>query len=270
MRRLLIRPGGIGDCILSFPALQHLKADYTEIWIPSPIVPLITFAEQVRSLASTGIDIVGVGELEIPTHFKTSVQSFDSVVSWYGANRAEFREALLNLGVSCEFHPALPPPEYSGHATDFFSAQVGASLGLIPRIPTIAAASRNSVVIHPFSGSRRKNWPLHLYRELAAKLPLAVEWTAGPEEDLPQTIRFSSLADLAAWIAGSRLYIGNDSGITHLAAAIGVPTLAVFGPSSPDSWMPRGENVTLIRADRLEELSVQCVRNAANRLLDSL
>ena len=41
MRRLLIRPGAIGDCILSFPAMEYLKADYTELWISSAAVPLV-------------------------------------------------------------------------------------------------------------------------------------------------------------------------------------------------------------------------------------
>jgi ADP-heptose:LPS heptosyltransferase len=45
-------------------------------------------------------------------------------------------------------------------------------------------------------------------------------------------------------MAGARLYVGNDSGITHLAAAVGVPVLAMFGPASdPSTWAPRGENV---------------------------
>ncbi|MGA8030492.1 MAG: hypothetical protein WB992_25395, partial [Bryobacteraceae bacterium] len=115
-RRLLIRPGAIGDCILSLPALEHLATDYTEVWISSPVVPLIQFADQVRALALTGIDLVGVGDLEMPALLKTKLQSFDSIFSWYGANRPEFREALLTTGAACEFHAALPPADYKGHA----------------------------------------------------------------------------------------------------------------------------------------------------------
>ncbi len=70
-------------------------------------------------------------------------------------------------------------------------------------------------------------------------------------------------------MAGARLYIGNDSGITHLAAAIGIPTLALFGPTSPATWAPRGPNVTVLHAQPITALSVQCVLEAANRLLDS-
>jgi heptosyltransferase-3 len=124
-------------------------------------------------------------------------------------------------------------------------------------------------VIHPFSGSPRKNWPLKLYRELADRLPSRVEWTAGPDEELPEAIRFQSLMDLAYWIKGARLYIGNDSGITHLAAAIGVPALALFGPGSPANWAPRGANAAVLHTASFEELEVAVVLSAANRLLDS-
>ena len=50
--------------------------------------------------------------------------------------------------------------------------------------------------------------------------------------------RFENLLDLAEWMAGARLYIGNDSGITHLAAAVGVPVIAIFTSSDPKIWGP--------------------------------
>lgn len=256
MRRLLIRPGAIGDCILSLPALEHLRADYTEIWVPSAIVPLIRFADAVSSIASTGLDLVGIGDLKMAPRLIEKLESFDSIVSWYGANRAEFRDALLSRGLPCDFHRALPPPEYDGHAIDFFAGQIGAAPGLVPRIPIRGSKKRAAIVIHPFSGSRKKNWPLAKFRELAARLPYPVEWSAGPEEKLPEATRFDDLAQLAEWISSARLYIGNDSGITHLAAATGVRTIALFGPTNPAIWGPRGENVTILRANPIEALSV--------------
>lgn len=268
MRRLLIRPGAIGDCIVALPALEHLAADYLEVWAPSAIVPLIRFAHRVRSLPSTGIDLVGVGDLKIPDGLKAELESFDSIVSWYGANRPEFRQALQNLGVACEFHPALPPHDYPGHAGDFFARQVGAPLGQQPRIQTPSrSAQRDSVVIHPFSGSPSKNWPEPHFRELASKLTCKVEWTVAPEDEWVGASRFTSLAELAGWIAGARLYIGNDSGIAHLAAATGVPTLALFGPSSPRTWGPRGQDVTILVSQPLARLSVETVLATVNRLL---
>lgn len=268
LRRLVIRPGAIGDCILSFPALQHLSSDFTEVWISSPVVPLILFADRVRPLAATGINMVGIGDLETPEILET-LRSFDSIVSWYGSNRPEFRRTLEAAGVPCAFNAALPPTGYSGHAIDFFARQVGAPEGLIPRIETKPFQRREAVILHPFSGSPRKNWPLCFFRQLAAEFRCMVEWTAGPEDDLPDATRFDNLADLANWIAGARLYIGNDSGITHLAAATGVPTVALFGPASSRTWTPRGPNATVLRAGALESLAVRTVLDAANRLLDS-
>src|SRR5579883_3129845 len=104
MRRLLIRPGAIGDCILCFPAMQHLAANYTEVWVPSAVVPLVQFADRVTSLSATGIDLVGVGDLAAPDDLKERLRSFDEVVSWYGANREEFQNAIRKLGVPCTFH----------------------------------------------------------------------------------------------------------------------------------------------------------------------
>jgi heptosyltransferase III len=269
VRRLLIRPGAIGDCILAFPALEHLIADFTEVWVPTPVVPLVRFADRVRSLASTGIDLVGVGDLTIPEGLKSTLRSFDSIFSWYGANRPEFRSALMSLGVACHFHPALPDKDNCEHVTDFFATQVGGRHGLLPRIKVEPCAPRDALVIHPFSGSPCKNWPLHLYRELAMRLPFRIEWTAGPEEKLPEAVRFANLAELGSWIQGARLYIGNDSGITHLAAAVGAPTLALFGGSSPRNWAPRSNNVMVLETPSLEMLDVETVAAAVNRLLDS-
>lgn len=271
MRRLLIRPGGIGDCILALPAIEYLKSEYTEVWVSSAIVPLIQFADVVRPLASTAIDLVGIGDVQAPAELIARLRSFDSIVSWYGASREEFREALASLGVRCEFLRALPPAGYDAHAIDFFAQQVRAPLGLSPSIIVNPPSRRDSIVLHPFSGSPRKNWPLECFEDLASRLRPNVEWTAGPEEELAGATRFENLGELAAWIRGARLYIGNDSGITHLAAATGIATIALFGPaSSVRTWGPRGDNVTVLHSDPLPRLKVETVLDAVNRRLAAL
>jgi len=256
LNKLLIRPGAIGDCILCFPALRHLAAHGAEIWAPSAVLPLIQFARRIRSIASTGIDLVGIGDYSLP-----DLSGFNEIVSWYGSNRPEFRVALEATGIPCTFYPALPDPAGSIHAVDFFAQQAGAPLGAIPRIDPGPVERRASVVIHPFSGSTRKNWPLAAFEEVARRLPLPVEWTAGPEETLPRATRFENLFDLARWLAGAQLYIGNDSGITHLAAAIGVPVIALFGPTSPEVWAPRGGNVTVLHGPSVEAV-IEAVSSA--------
>jgi heptosyltransferase III len=270
MRRLILRPGAIGDCILSLPALEHLATDYTEVWISAPVVPLVHFADRVRAISTTGIDLVGIDGIPVPALLRQQLQGFDSMVSWYGANRPDFRESISRLGVACEFLEALPPASFDGHAIEFFARQVGMREPGRPRVKVAATALRDSLVIHPFSGGERKNWPLASYQALAARLDsVPVEWIAGPEETLDIATRFDTLDQLASWLSGARLYLGNDSGITHLATAVGVPTLALFGPTDSVKWAPRGENVTVLCSEALAQLPVGNVLELVNRLLSS-
>ena len=259
LRRLLIRPGAIGDCLLSLPALEHLRAEYTEVWTPSAVVPLIRFADRVQSIASSGLDLLGLSGVEAPPGLVERLRSFDSIVSWYGANRDEFRDAVA--GLPFVFLPALPPPDERVHVADYFLRAVGGEAPAMPRIHCPAAPRRDFIAIHPFSGGARKNWPLDRYRELAARLLFPVEWCAGPEEELADAVRFEDLYDLACWLASTRLYIGNDSGITHLAAAAGAPVLALFGPTDPAIWAPCGD-VRVLHGN-LDHISVDAVLNAA-------
>lgn len=240
MKTLLIRPGAIGDCIVSLPALEFLRTEYTEVWVRSVNQPLVRFADHVDSIAATGLDLVGI---QTPQRTMERLAQFDRIISWYGTNHEEFRAAVRGLPFT--FHPPLPK-DGALHAVDFYAAQVGAPPGLTPRIPVGEVARRETIVIHPFSGSPRKNWPLGRYRELAAALPYPVEWTAGPEEPLAEATRFDDLFELARWLAGARGYIGNDSGVSHLAAAVGVPVVALFRESNSAVWSPRPSHVRLV------------------------
>jgi heptosyltransferase-3 len=238
-RTLVIRPGAIGDVIASLPALEHLRTGYQEVWTSPRVVPLIQFADRVRPIASTGLDLVGV--VDPPSQLMEQLSGFDSIVSWYGSNRPEFREAVAHLPFT--FLRALPPDDCHLHVTDYYLDQVGAPAGAVPRI-AVEASPGGYAVIHPFSGSARKNWPLEKFRALAAKLPMPVRWCSGEEDPLlPEAVRIPDLLDLARFLAGAQLYIGNDSGVTHLSAAVGVPTLAIFRASNPAIWAPRGDHV---------------------------
>jgi len=268
LRRLIIRPGAIGDCILSLPAMESLCAGAarTEVWVASQNAPLVRFASHVRAIASTGLDLLGIPDREAPAALLDHLASFGSIVSWYGAKRPEFRAAVANLPF--RFLDALPPGEPAVHAADFYLRQAGG--GPEPATPRIAcpAAADGYAVIHPFSGSRRKNWPLERFRELARRLSacMPVHWCAGPEDALDGAVRIENLYELARWLAGARLYIGNDSGITHLAAAAGAPVVALFGPSDPHVWAPRGPRVrvlaTLRPGDPIEDIPLTTVWEA--------
>jgi heptosyltransferase-2 len=126
------------------------------------------------------------------------------------------------------------------------------------------------LVIHPGSGSKKKSWPLdrfldlirYLHKNAGSKFLVILgpaeggeiqrafekmEWEMGP--DAPLLAKGFSLPEVASLIEGCRVFIGNDSGITHMAAALGVPTVAIFGPTDPGVWAPRGENVTVVRPE---------------------
>jgi len=262
----LIRPGAVGDCILSLPALECLKADFTEVWTPASVCPLIQFADCVRSIGSTGLDLVGLPGIDPPPATIERLRSFDSIVSWYGSNREEFREEVARLQLPFRFLPALPAPGERIHAADFFLREAGCRGRALPTIHCPPAPQRDFAVIHPFSGSPRKNWPIHSYRDLARRLPYPVSWCAGPAEQLADAVRFENLMDLACWIRTARVYIGNDSGITHLAAAAGASVVAIFGPTDPAVWAPRGR-LTRVVSGKLDGITVQQVLEVVLELL---
>lgn len=245
-RLLLIRPGAIGDFIVSLPAMEAIPADYKEVWCAGPNVSLARFADRARSIASSGLDRLGITHAD---DVVARLRQFDEIVSWYGANRPEFRELVTSLGLPFRFLPALP--DGACHAVEFYAKQVralGALPGSAPRIacPDVA---RSFAVIHPFASSLAKRAPMEFFQAAAAKLERAmpVHWICGPEEDLPGARRIEDLYELACWLRGARIHVGNDSGISHLAAAVGTPVVAVFRASDPRIWAPRGATVHVVR-----------------------
>ena len=139
-------------------------------------------------------------------------------------------------------------------------------------------------VIHPGAGSPSKCWPLERFVELAglvknrAKIARVV-FVAGPAEadwwgpdkldslsrDFPLFVA-PPLAQLAGLLAGASLYIGNDSGVSHLAAAVGAPTVAIFGPTSGTHFAPLGPKVKVLQKPRLEQIDVHEVVQIADNL----
>jgi ADP-heptose:LPS heptosyltransferase len=195
------------------------------------MLPLIRFADHTRAIADTGLDLVGVVEgARVP-----ELETFDSIYSWYGTHRPEFRDAVRHLPFT--FFPALPPPAEG-----------------IPHIAVPTAAVQNFAIIHPFASSPAKRWPLENFREVAAQMDIPVQWCAGPSERLEDAIRVDDLYQLACWISTARVYIGNDSGIAHLAAATGTPVVAIFLASDPRVWAPRGAHVIVLEHPSVDEV----------------
>jgi hypothetical protein len=261
MRRLAIRPGGIGDTLLGLPALEKLAegAELT-VWARAEVLPLLEWAS--GTIEGSGLGLLGIEAP--PAHLLGKLAEFDEIHTWYGANREEFREALSRIHPRVRYHAALPVDE-AMHAADFFAQQVGAALPAMPVVRVAALPSR-LIYIHPFSGSARKNWPLENYELLGRWLESTgrpVQFLAAPHQHLPGARVFERLDELAVHVAGGALYIGNDTGITHLAAASGAATLALFGPTPPRVWGPRGPRVEILHQPELERLTPEQVLDKA-------
>jgi heptosyltransferase III len=240
------------------------------------VASLVRFADAVCPLEDTGIGLMGIPDVEPPPTLLSRLRSFDSVFSWYGTNRPEFREAAGQTGPEWEWFAALPPRDFGSHATEFYISQSraigGAPVDPIPHVRCHAEVGAYAV-IHPFSGSARKNWPLERWRSVAGWLEsqMPVFWCVGPEVALEGARRFTDLCALGGWLAGARIFLGNDSGIAHLAAAVGAPVIALFGPSNPVVWAPRGRNVHVVATphagEPIEKIGVPEVIAAAEVLL---
>ncbi|HEU5439027.1 MAG TPA: glycosyltransferase family 9 protein [Ktedonobacterales bacterium] len=147
------------------------------------------------------------------------------------------------------------------------------------------AAHRRVIALHPGSGGAAKRWPAERFGALAHELaaggwsPLLVEGpadqaavaealaVAGDEMPVARGLSVGALAALLRRCAAS---VGNDSGVSHLAGLLGMPALALFGPTDPAVWAPLGRRVRVLRTPdgRLDALTVAAVQDALAELLD--
>lgn len=153
--------------------------------------------------------------------------------------------ALADWGVKPSPHiPLFVPSAGAGENTVELFARLGAGF----------------IAFHPGSGSPRKNAPAELFAELVRALSPTAPWLLieGPADEVaaaavasvPGAVRTGALSlhALAVVLSRASLYVGNDSGVTHLAAALGVPTIALFGPTEPRNWAPVGPRVAVVAA----------------------
>ncbi len=119
------------------------------------------------------------------------------------------------------------------------------------------------IFIHPGSGGRRKVWPLSNWHGLIDwirnKLSFQALLSIGPADEYMEEFSGAmreagvpivsglSPVRLAALLSLCGIYIGSDSGVSHLAAAVGIPSIAVFGPTDPRVWAPQGMNAVVVR-----------------------
>lgn len=257
MRTLVVHLGGIGDFLLTCPALKLLADE-------GP-VELVGQTERLQLAVEAGIaaaahDFGHVGFESVFTQpnedLRGFLSRFDRCIVWIRDDGVIERN-LLRCGVAdARVFPGLPPKDWSVHASRYYLNCLGMDDAPPFRLPIEPALVSQDVIIHPGSGGEHKNWPLESFISLGEGLEDAgqsVRWCLGPaEEDLAlpgkcEILRSDSLAALARELAAARLYVGNDSGVTHLAAAVGCRTVAVFGPTDPRIWSPLGPCVRVVQ-----------------------
>ena len=186
-----------------------------------------------------------------------------------------------------------PPP--GRHAADHLLGALGSDAApAVPRLTLDRARGRSlladaglpdqerAVALHPGAGSPDKCWPAERWAELGARLQRPVVLVEGPADESPVraflerrqavVLRERPLVDLGCALSACSALLGHDSGVAHLAAALGTPVLALFGPSDPVRWSPRGPSVRVLRSEpagRLDALGLEEVEQAARELLAS-
>lgn len=275
---MVIFPGALGDFLCFLPTLRLLsQADRVDLLARSEFVDLVPPTVKVGALERYEIRRLFVSGAAEEARLRDFFGGYSSIFSWMGSGQSTFIRELHQLSQGrARVFPFQPPMPIRRHQSEYYLACIGhpplRTTGLeIPLKPDAIAWSegywqhnflegRPVMVLAPGSGAREKNWPDRSFCAVAnwwrRQTSGAVVVILGPVEEergdytsLGQeavVARNLDLGKLAALLARSALYLGNDSGVSHLAAALGLPTVAVFGPSDVAQWAPRGKQVTIV------------------------
>lgn len=288
-RVLVLRGGAIGDFIVTLPALQALRERWPEAYIElvgyphvARLAEIAGIVDRVVSLDQAHIARLFALKFILPEEQVEYFRSFDVIVNYLHDPEGVVTEHLAVAARPVLLHAS--PLVTAHHACDHFLKPLESlaiyAAGRNPVLRLIAQRpDRPLFALHPGSGSRTKNWPAERFAEIARRLQargtMDVAIILGEADDeaaaflttaLPGAAfwRGLPLIDLAHRLAGASHYLGNDSGISHLAAALGVKGHVLFGPSDPDLWRPRGDHVQILRAPGgdLAHLDVETVWRA--------
>ena len=287
---LVIHPGGLGDVLLSIGAMAAMRSAFPQhkmiLLAGSEIGHLLGqcgVIDESLPIESSQLSALFSGRAQISDMQQDLLRRCDLVVGWLSDHDSSLRRTLQEFGTprvilqspadaGCHHQserflqtlkgefPVDVHPGIRLHLPDqVLRAGIDAlhAVGIEPTVPLI--------VCHPGSGSRHKcvrgdTWGTLIWGcRLRQLTPVVV---LGPADDqageaiqeqniqeLP-ILRPLSITMLAAILAQAQGYIGHDSGVTHLAALLGVPTVAMFGPTDERRWAPRGAQVTVVRGGR--------------------
>ena len=273
----MVRAGALGDVLLLRRTIAALERGGYDVTLLAPLHSAAALAgpgaSEVRRICDwerPDVAPLVAGEAPIPTSLRRDLDGC-AVVLAYTRN-----EALISglRGLAGTVIVRDPAPGEGAPAAQWF-ARSAADLGLAapapPRcVPTPAEAAaaerwlarlpRRFLALHAGSGSPSKNWPAARFLEVAARVRPRGPWfvALGPaEEAIAPTFRADErcvvgkglgVRLLGAVLAQAGVYVGNDSGVSHLAAAWGAPTVALFGPTDGRVWAPDGENVRAVQS----------------------
>jgi heptosyltransferase III len=284
-RMLFWHQGALGDLLLAGPALAALSRHYagariTALGHPERwglLAPSLPLDEVWDSGAARWVYLFSDGD--VPPPLRERLARFQLALIFGHHPDAVLQDHLRRAGIpAVHWLPSFPPA--AGEPVAALQARHLAGLGLIyvprpfllargpdpePELPELPGPGP-WMAVAPGSGSRRKNWPLARFYEISRALGwdygLCVVWLTGPAErdmlpylsPLAQAqgqllLAHRPLSRVARVLSRCRLYIGNDSGLTHLAAAVAGPeVLALFGPTDPRVWAPLGPQVRTLWA----------------------
>ncbi len=300
MRIVVIRPGALGDTLLCLPVLHALRARYAYTHLTlvgnAAVLPLAQawgIAESVYDYEEMlWSDLFSTRGIRAPRLLER-LQAADLVIGWLRDPDGRVESNLRALRIKQVIvAPGRPLPGSSLHLTAYLAQTLSLPNAIeITRSPvTITRPPIHKdapFAIHPGSGGVAKCWPVPAFAELITRFwqhGQAILLLAGPAErdlltrllnllptpsraELLTILQDVPLNALAARLQGCQGYLGNDAGITHLAALLGLPTLSLFGPSDPIIWRPVGPAVSVLHAPDLSALSVDHVWRALEAML---
>jgi heptosyltransferase-3 len=275
-RIAVIRLRSLGDCVLSTPALALLKQHRPDLKLSVIVEP--RFAD----IFSGNPDV---------DELRDSMTRADLVINLHGGtrsmiltalSRAKLRAGFAHHRYSFVYSNKIPTAQQIlGIARRVHTAEHLASamfwLGVpqqpIPRAKLFAdppPTRRPYAVIHPFAARPDKTWPADRFIEVARQLPLDPIFLAGPTDDVTPFKNFETsrepLKITKSLISGASLFIGNDSGPAHIAAAFGIPVVVLFGPSDPVTWSPWQTESQVLTAPAIAGISIDQVITAIESL----
>lgn len=253
MKTLAVHTGALGDFLLACPAIAALAEDGPVELCGNPerhaLAVAAGIAQRAHPLDALSLHEVLADAARVPGRLQHFAQGFDRAVVWMRDPDERIASALRHAGIAqVHCHPGLPHDDWPAHTADYYLHTIGRPPVETYRLPLAPLPGRD-VVLAPGSGSPAKNWPLPNFLALAEDLHARgrrITWLTGPAEEgiaLPpgDTVLSSpELVILGRELAATKLYVGNDSGPTHLASLVGCPAVAIFGARGLRRWYPIG------------------------------